>query len=50
MKYIVVGYFKDIYPVVLRELETLEGARIVKEYAYEYYNIVRIFYNGEEVE
>lgn len=48
--YKVVGYYDDIYPTLLRELETLEGARIVKEYAYKYYNIVRIFYNGEEVE
>ncbi len=50
MKYNVVGYYADIYPMLLRELETLAGARIVKEYAYKYYNIVKIFYNGEEVE
>ena len=50
MKYIVVVYFKDIYPLVIGELETLEEARIVKEEGYENYNIVKIFYNGEEVE
>ena len=48
-KYKVVGYYDDIYPMTWEE-ETLEEARKLQKELFEVFNIVKIFYNGEEVE
>ena len=48
--YKVVGYYDDIYPMQLGEFETLDEAKSRQKEAYEQFNLVRIFHNGEEVE
>lgn len=47
--YKVVGFYDDIYPMTWEET-TLEGARKLQKELLELFNIVKIFYNGEEVE
>ena len=49
MKYMVVGYYDDIWPMSWQE-DTLDGSRQLQKELLEVFNIVKIFYNGEEVE
>lgn len=47
--YGVVGYYDDIYPILLLETESLEEARNKKKEALEVFDLVRIYAEGEEV-
>ena len=46
--YKVVGYYDDIYPMILGEFYTLEEAKQEKIKALEVFNAVKIFHEGEE--
>ncbi len=50
MKYNVVGYYDNYYPILLTKWDTLEQAKDYKKEALVVFNTVKIFYNGEEVE
>jgi len=47
--YKVVGFYDDIYPIQVGEFETLEEAKERQKEAYEQFDVVRIFHEGEEI-
>jgi len=50
MKYKVIAYYDDIYPVVLLETDSLDEAQTERQEAYKLYNIVSIFDGNKKVE
>ena len=47
--YKVVGYYDDIYPILLGEYASLEEAKNHKVGALEQFDVVSIWYEGKEV-
>jgi hypothetical protein len=47
--YKVVGYYDGIYPILLGEYASLEEAKTRKVEALEKFDVVTIWYEGEEV-
>ena len=47
--YKVVGYYDDIYPIQVGEYDTLDEAKKRKVEALEKFDVVTIWYEGEEV-
>ena len=50
MKYKVIAYYDDVYPVVLFETDLIEEAKIKRQEAHELYDTVSIFDGDARVE
>ena len=50
MKYKVIAYYDDVYPVVLLETDSLDEAQTKRQEAHKLYDIVSIFDGNEKVE
>lgn len=47
--YKVVCYYDDVYPILIGEFKTLDEAKERQKEAYEKFDLVKIFHEGEEV-